>query len=373
MTKVFISYAKEDTEWARRLEQHLARYQIEYFDFQGRRSGQWVTATEIELLKADVFVALLSRAYENSYWCGHEKSFALRREKNQKGFIHVLKVRNDIPDDKTVFLGNFNYTLFDCTGENPDEQIVELVDHILRKSTVNVLPVPVSVYAMTTDEAKELIRSTDPDVQEILATLSVHNLNDPTSRYGDSRNSWKPVQGEETIEEIIWSMVEVENRRSKNIVHPVFYSDEMFSNDRWQSARTKIEFTPRSGILVIDAISLFHKGLREKLPNSFSTNTAIVVILPLGLENLKSTQFVIGEKGILKEGLFDTISQRFFYDYDAYCHLGVGDIWAVKHWLAQVLPAASKKTIGFRPDDERRQLMQQTMPSTNVGNRFMRG
>ena len=242
MTKVFISYAEEDTEWARKLERHLAQYQIEYFDFQDRRHGQWIEEAENELSqKSDVFVALMSRAYENSFWCGHEKAAALRHEEDRKGFIHVLRVRNDIRPAESVFLGNYRW--LDCTGENPDKQMAELVKRILRKNMEDGLPVPVSVYAMTVDEAEEFIRSTDPGVQKILAALSAHGLTDLTSRYGDSRNSWKPAQGEESIEEIILSMAEVENRRSKNIVHPVFYSDEMFSNDRWQSARTKIEFT----------------------------------------------------------------------------------------------------------------------------------
>jgi hypothetical protein len=117
---LFLSYAKEDGEQARKIADWFTRQGIAVYYFQNPadRGGRIVEGMERRITTADAFLALVSPYFAESYWCNREKDLALMREAELKRasgdvrFIRVLKVA-DMPRQVGGFLNEYDW--FDLT------------------------------------------------------------------------------------------------------------------------------------------------------------------------------------------------------------------------------------------------------------------
>lgn len=95
MTRVFLSYAKQDGATADRLVSWFTNAGIELFWWRDReqRGKRFVGEIEDGIGSADLFVILMSPDYLSSAWCRRERDLAIQRE-NDLGhhFIYVLKI-----------------------------------------------------------------------------------------------------------------------------------------------------------------------------------------------------------------------------------------------------------------------------------------
>jgi TIR domain len=97
---LFLSYAEEDSEQARKIVDWFAQRGIKvyYWEDPERRGGRFVGEIERELTMADAFLALVSPHFVDSPWCHRETELAILREVElQRGnpgarFIRVLKI-----------------------------------------------------------------------------------------------------------------------------------------------------------------------------------------------------------------------------------------------------------------------------------------
>jgi hypothetical protein len=95
MTRVFLSYAREDEAVAMPIVQWLRdqRAEPDWWQNPEQRGGRFVSGIEQGIARADLFLVLLSPHYLMSSWCRHERDLALQREIDLgRRFIYVLKV-----------------------------------------------------------------------------------------------------------------------------------------------------------------------------------------------------------------------------------------------------------------------------------------
>lgn len=97
-TRVFLSYTKEDSEIAGLLADGLRARNIKFYRFEEQPGERWVDKIETELMKADVFFALMSPAFLESKWCRRERNLAVQREVDlESQFIRVIQVADVNP------------------------------------------------------------------------------------------------------------------------------------------------------------------------------------------------------------------------------------------------------------------------------------
>ena len=129
-SRVFLSYAGEDAEVARRLAGWLEASGFAVFWFQSpdRRGERFIVELETRIAEADFFLVLMSPSYLASGWCDREREYALQRE-NDLGHpvIRVLEVR-PVPVGSGGFLGPYaRIPLRSPSGDRlPDEVAVAL-------------------------------------------------------------------------------------------------------------------------------------------------------------------------------------------------------------------------------------------------------
>ncbi|MGW6936724.1 TIR domain-containing protein [Lentzea sp. NPDC054927] len=108
MTRVFLSYAEEDGAVARTLAELLEQHDFEVFRYEKTNLGLFVQTLADELGRADRFVALLSRHYQQSDWCMKEWNTADRlstESKTSRPVITVCEV-GEFDEPLHPFLGN---------------------------------------------------------------------------------------------------------------------------------------------------------------------------------------------------------------------------------------------------------------------------
>jgi TIR domain-containing protein len=95
MTRVFLSYNKTDSRVALLVAAELraAGAEVFYYEDGPSRGQQFVQLLENEVNRADLFIAMMSPGYLNSYWCRQERDLAMTRESElRRQFIYVFHV-----------------------------------------------------------------------------------------------------------------------------------------------------------------------------------------------------------------------------------------------------------------------------------------
>lgn len=161
--------------------------------------------------------------------------------------------------------------------------------------------------------------------------------------YRQYREDWiPPIYHHNSISQFIAGMLNHINeyhRRPKYLpsLSPEFLSEDFFTDNLQIRRRTVRDLKQFGGVLVVDAISMFHPLLRQQIVQSevgSNGRVALLVLSPIDTSALRATQLI--EQVIAQQ--METVFTRFDDDYDHLCEIGVGNLRAFKRWLVNILP-----------------------------------
>lgn len=165
------------------------------------------------------------------------------------------------------------------------------------------------------------------------------------SHYADEPESWTPhTYPGQTIGKIIsdalntkpslhWRLSLPPMRARFRSAEFFLEQDEALQEKTWQELRTS------GGIVVVDAVSLFHPNVRKSLVDSgvgFVERIALLIILPFNLGTHPAYELVESEL----HSQMRPIHSRFSKHFDRMCELGGGDLRSLKRWLSIAVPDA---------------------------------
>jgi len=131
--KVFISYAHEDREIAKRLVRQLEGAGLEVWDDSSILPGDnWAEKVSQALKESQAMVVLVSVAALDSEWVRREIEFALGTKEYRGRLIPVfVGRRDDIPEDKLPWILRrlHGVELTDQAEEESLEQVVHALSH----------------------------------------------------------------------------------------------------------------------------------------------------------------------------------------------------------------------------------------------------
>lgn len=131
--KVFISYAREDREIAKRLVRQLENAGLEVWDDSSIMPGDnWAEKVSQALKESQAMVVLVSVAALDSEWVRREIEFALGTKEYRGRLIPVfVGRRDDIPEDKLPWILRrlHGVELTDQAEEESLEQVVHALSH----------------------------------------------------------------------------------------------------------------------------------------------------------------------------------------------------------------------------------------------------
>jgi hypothetical protein len=249
-------------------------------------------------------------------------------------------------------------------------------------------PIYFIVAAMKQEEAEALIAGTifgdycdtrkgDPELfEEFKRKMHEHDydLKSILTHYGEKRDDWQPLclgtSSVSSSNKSACEMIETALQHSQSCFPRSirnFYieslSEEFFSEDRRTRGETADKLNS-GGILLIDAISMFHPEFRDRFKNSeISSNRrmAILVVSPLNAHKLPLNNYIVDALEVRLEKLFD----RFDRKMDRLCEVGVGDLRGLRRWLVFALEDVNRQRKIPDPDNRRR--MEQISPQEPTG------
>ncbi|MGB8645457.1 MAG: toll/interleukin-1 receptor domain-containing protein [Anaerolineae bacterium] len=215
--------------------------------------------------------------------------------------------------------------------------------------------VPFINAAMTRLEAEELFsekifenaivptsRNQWDQLRELKAEIGEHGIRDYSSHYDTKRDNWTPhCHPHKKIREVVAEMAEQTNRSRRDSPGSLLIKPDLVSEDFFQR-ETRMPVWRRmrqlGGIILLDAISLFHPFISDTLSRSeMSSNEllAILVIYPTGRTAINVNRVIEQTVRTQMESAFS----RFGEEWDWKCEIGAGDVQALQRWLYAVLPA----------------------------------
>jgi hypothetical protein len=245
---------------------------------------------------------------------------------------------------------------------DPDDDLFEkLHDCYLRArkevGRTETIDIPFVVVAMNREEAKALDEGRvfdNPVVppierqrfQQFRESLEEDGIADWVSHYSDRRENWTPrvypygeqKTVEETIRDIVFR-INSERRRRPNLplINAVPRSEDFFSDGGETRTKTWERIRVSGGVLILDAISLFHPDLHQILLQSAissSGRVAILVLSPVSFDRIRVNRLI--EKRI--DSQIQLAFSRFDRHLDVLCELGAGDLRFFRRWLFGILP-----------------------------------
>jgi hypothetical protein len=236
-----------------------------------------------------------------------------------------------------------------------DQLYIELneLHRQISQAMADEVNVPFVVAAMNRTQATDLFNEVvfdDPNVapierirfQEFKQALNI-DLADLLPCYQQRREDWTPpIYRHNSIGQIIVDMLNHINeyhRQPKNLPRllPDFLSEDFFTAEPRIRRRTVRELKQFGGVLVVDAVSMFHPLLRELIIQaeiSSNSRVALLILSPIDTSTLPVVQLIEQVVALQMETAFT----RFDDDYDHLCEIGVGNLRALKRWLVSILP-----------------------------------
>jgi|GEM_PF-4878459 len=184
--------------------------------------------------------------------------------------------------------------------------------------------------------------------------------------YTANRDRWIPYQYEQrAVCDVVTDAIHEMNRlRSGRVTEPhlevELWSEAFFDDDTTLRNRTWERLSELGFVLVIDAVSLFHPGLRRTLEASHMGSreqVAVIVLSPVSQHTFKTNQVIEQRIGPEVQRTF----ARFAEQFDWRCEFGVGDVRGLRRWLYAILPEAERITLGQKPNPARLRLMSRNM------------
>ncbi len=274
--------------------------------------------------------------------------------------------------------------------------------------------IPFIVAAMTYEQAKQLkegkVFRNNPNVTPAMKesfeafkqALDDHGISDLSIYYGKQREAWKPYipslepspddeteneavesktypddeTKDEVIEpkpvhQIIYDVLDHINeyhRQPQNlpIISPQFLSKDFFDKNPHQRRSALTRLQQSGGIIIIDAISMFHPTLSRSIYNSdigSNKRVATLVFSPLDTTAFEINRLI--EQVINTE--WETAFTRFDYDLDHLCEIGIGNLRAFKRWLSAILPQVATHAQKEKPTQANLTQLYQMRPEQPTG------
>lgn len=184
--------------------------------------------------------------------------------------------------------------------------------------------------------------------------LEQYGVGNWLSSYEEKRDDWRPVVTDQELS-IMRILLDVRDRLNSDARRNVSQaaieleslSEEFLSSDIEQRRLAWSKLKYNGGILVIDAVSLYHPDLRTHLINSQvmepKDSLAMIVISPL-----KSRAISIND--ILTTQIYGTHLQRAYYEcveeYSPFYEFGTSDISNLRRWLFHTIPSIKSRGLG---------------------------
>jgi len=249
--------------------------------------------------------------------------------------------------------------------------------------------IPFVIVAMKESEAAELMNETilhgNPNVppaelalfQQFKQALRQHSSEGSTSHYGEERESWKPLAHRDvSMAEIIFEMlnhINKHHREPRNLPRllPYFLSEDFVlpedSSAKDLTARrlTLRQLERSGGVIIVDAISMFHPILNQSISQSdigSYRRAAILVISPVNTRTLEINQLI--ERVV--DSRMETAFTRFDVEFDHMCEIGISDLRALRRWLFTALGRTASSAQELEPNQaiiERFQQQRNERPS----------
>lgn len=245
-----------------------------------------------------------------------------------------------------------------------------------------VCRIPVVIAAMTYTEAVDLIterifkRSDVSETEHIRFTnfknaLQVYGVTDFISHYAEKQEMWKPPPDFNTpiniiIQELLPHINKRENGQKFCHVSPHFISGNFFSQEADIRRETRRELERSGGIVIIDAISLFHPILYSNILRSgiwTNKQVALLILSPVDATTLPVNQLIVE----FIDSQMEPVFTRFHHDFDRLCEIGIGNLQSLKRWLFSILPETAAGMQLKKPNPYQLQQFQ------NISNRKRRG
>jgi hypothetical protein len=163
--------------------------------------------------------------------------------------------------------------------------------------------------------------------------------------YKQNREDWRPHTCQDgTIGAVVGEIFAHINQCEREPNNLPMLTQKSFSEDFFLPGRQAEawDYLQQSGgLLIIDAVSLFHPTLRHALVQSTLTsddNIAVLVISPSSLHRLPVNDLI---ETLISERLKMTFS-RFAERLDSRCEVGAGDLIALQRWLFAALPGTAE-------------------------------
>jgi hypothetical protein len=168
------------------------------------------------------------------------------------------------------------------------------------------------------------------------------------AHYGECRENWQPYNcPDRSIHDIVVETIENANEYFRDetfgqqLIKPKFVSADCLHENREKRQEIWKKLDCHGGVLVIDAISLFHPFLVRKLFNSgmcTSEKITILILSPISACSLPVNQSI---EGFISSKMERTFS-RFNDSWDRLCEIGIGDLRAIQRWLFATIPETVK-------------------------------
>jgi hypothetical protein len=276
---VFISYAREDVEWARRMEADLVARGLEVFRDETRLlDGQrWDRSLLDAIEQSRHLVVLRSEATEHSQWTEREVTqFDSFRAVNkipetvrppivallegdwdpQAPYQMILKVR----DTPGAYEGGA-----DALDDDVWRDVVERVERSIRAED-DRLAIPVLLVTTTRQRLEDVdaaaVRPERWSLEEFADRLTFAGLDDVYARYGNTRTEWRPFDSAASIGNILQDL---QDRINADLDPQRGFRWRYVDEDRfWGSstgARAEARLLSRGPALVIVDPLAFHDDL----------------------------------------------------------------------------------------------------------------
>lgn len=226
------------------------------------------------------------------------------------------------------------------------------------------LSVQVAVVSMTRKQVLTLNSTLDtegitadisefPSLQQMYSILSNYGIDEIESCYGEEPDDWKPLLSNNnlTIKQIIMDVLEKTTSSHPGwagnaTVHLQSVSSAFLSEEDTDRDDARILLATRGGVIVVDALSLYHPTIRKYLADSnlFAINlpVAMVVLSPLRSDRIPVHQILHGQ---IFPTHFEVAFQHFVKRLDPFYEFNVGDYCGLRRWLFSVLPNYKRRAM----------------------------
>jgi hypothetical protein len=257
-------------------------------------------------------------------------------------------------------------------------KINEQIQSFQRRTDSSPISIMFVVVSMTIDEAsdlEQLMNSATPDttnLRELLESLQGYNVSNFTRFYRQNREEWipythsnlekNPIYYRQPISSIINNIIEKINDCRKNncpVINPQFVSDQFFQSNIEKRGQFWEKLVREGGVIIVDAVSLFHPNIRRTLSASQvygSQKVSILTISPINPCIIQTNQIL---EDLISSDSFEMVFAygQFQKHFDRRCEMGLGDFRSINTWFYSTLQETVAILTQQKPQPENLELV----------------